>query len=425
MPGRMSFNGRDQSYFVGGYGMFNETIYMYVRWPQSRGNGKQTFKYWSQREPKGLDEHYQGDEDSSEYDEEERRIQKSFERKRKEKEEKRKLIDEIKKFNICGIRPSQDINIDSSMKDIKKEFSRLEKLFEQRNQSSLCMSIALDKKQLEKARVCIKCGCSERHRLLNRDLIKCGCDTCLKDGCVYSLSSPHNGEDILSLFKEIPPETFLFLSEFLKIEDLINLQKVSKFFYFEMKVPIKYLHRQLTEYWCQNYSKILSDILQGPIEIKRCKGGKGGKGMRRFQRNPGRSGVDTENEWKPKPGCKCHYCRTPYSSGWKLPSNEFEFYSTFNLNQNFPRKSPPRINCCTCKECTIKVYIFDGIKLYGDNERTFDKTYKIRYVCLYSINKEQREFLKSKQNSFVTDKEWKDYLLDYSDHSFHRIKERF
>ena len=29
------------------------------------------------------------------------------------------------------------------------------------------------------------------------------------------------------------------------------------------------------------------------------------------------------------------------------------------------------------------------------------------------------------KNSFVTDKEWKDYLLDYSDHSFYRAKERF
>ena len=59
----------------------------------------------------------------------------------------------------------------------------------------------------------------------------------------------------------------------------------------------------------------------------------------------------------------------------------------------------PKIYCCTCKECTIKVYIFDGIKLYGDNERRFDKKYRKRYVWFYSINKEQRAFLKSKQNS--------------------------
>lgn len=409
------FSKSGNEYFVGGHAsdyMDEANQIWYVPNHQgwvSRRNGKQTFKYWSHREPKGLDEHFPGDEDLLEYDEEERRIQKSFERKEKEKEEKRKLIDEIKKFNICGIRPSQDININSSMKDIKKEFSRLEKLFEQRNQSSLCMSIALDEKK--KARECMECGCSEIYPLLNQDIIKCGCDTCLKDGCIYTLSSPHNGEDILSLFKEISPETFLFFSGFLKIEDMINLQKVSKFFYSEMKVPIKYLHKQLTNYWYQNYLKTLSNILQEPIETF-----KGGKGMRRFPGHPGRSVIDKMNEWKPKPGCKCHYCRTPYTPGWNLPKG----YS-YNCNKIYPKTFfSPRIYCCTCKECTIKVYIFDGIKLYGDNERRFDKTYRKRYVCLYSINKEQREFLKSKQNSFVTDKEWKDYLLDYSDHSNYR-----
>ena len=240
---RVSYNKRTNEFFVGGH---NDDDLVYLNWT-SRGHGKQTYKPLSHNFPRGSDTYYETDPSILEFEEEYRSIKKSYERKKEEKKNKTKLIDDIKKFNICGIRPNQDINIDSSMKDIKKEFSRLEKLSEQRKQSSLCLSIALDKKQLEKTRVCIKCGCSERHRLLNRDLIKCGCDTCLKDGCVYTLSSSHNGEDILSLFKEISPETFLSLCELLKIEDMIKLQKVSKFFYSEMKDPIKYLNEQLSE----------------------------------------------------------------------------------------------------------------------------------------------------------------------------------
>ena len=216
---RLSYNPYTEEYCVGGhsadYADFDVGAQPFsLNGWVSNGNGRPTFKSRSHKLPRGCDTHIQTDLSILEEDEEERSILNSFERKKEEKKNKTKFLDEIKKFNICGIRPSQDINIDSSMKDIKKELSRLKILLKQRNQSSLCVSIVFDRIQLQKARECIKCGCSEKHRLLNRDLIKCGCDTCLKDGCIYTLSSPHNGEDILSLFQELPPDTFLFFRIF-------------------------------------------------------------------------------------------------------------------------------------------------------------------------------------------------------------------
>ena len=219
--------------------------------------------------------------------------------------------------------------------------------------------------QKDKARECRKCGCRESAEI---EHVKCFCDSCSKYGCTYCPPNCFLEKhiSIISLFEAFPQEVFCELMNLLKIEDLISLTFVSKFFYKEI------LHNQTIS-------------LEGPIKTTLCQQSNPPNLVQEmdckldnkwysYQDDLRKSLVKSyENpisyEWRPVLYCKCHFCRRPDKKHWQ--NGAIRLHNA----------------CCRCDNCSgyLNNHIDPSIRAQFCNEserftilRTLGKTTRLQ-----------------------------------------------